>query len=78
MFNKTGIVCVPVALRLVRVTIFAVEKQKVLHNLCVSVVLVIQHTVRMPRIILSSLACRAVPHFFHVICCTRARGGAAG
>jgi hypothetical protein len=31
---------------------------------CVSVALFIQHAMRMCRIILSSVACLAVPHFF--------------
>jgi hypothetical protein len=34
---------------------------------CVSVALVIQHAKRMRRIILSSVACLAVPYFFHII-----------
>jgi hypothetical protein len=41
--NKTGNVLTNVTFRRIRVTIVAVEKQKVLHILCVSVALVIQH-----------------------------------
>jgi len=45
-------------------TIFAVEKQEVLHILeSVSVALVIQHAKRMRHIILSFVACTAVLHF---------------
>jgi hypothetical protein len=54
---------VNVTLRRVRVTIVAVEKQNVLHYECASVALVIQHAKRMRRIILSSVACLAVPYF---------------
>ena len=54
-----------VILRSVRVTIVAVEKQYVLHTYseCVSVALVIQHEMRMRRIILSSPFYVAVPSF---------------
>jgi hypothetical protein len=52
-----------VTLRHVRVTSFAVEKQKSLHIMSVSVVLVIQHPMSMRRIILPSVACPAVPHY---------------
>jgi len=41
----------------------AVEKQSVLNILSVSVAIVIQHAIRMRRIILTSVACLAVPHF---------------
>jgi hypothetical protein len=59
--DKNCNVRVKVALRHVRVTTVAVEKQKVLHILCVcvSVALVIQHAVRMRCIIFSSVACPA-------------------
>jgi hypothetical protein len=40
------------------------EKQQVLNILSVFVALVIQHAKRMRRIILSSVACLAVPYFF--------------
>jgi hypothetical protein len=54
-------------MRRVRVTIVAVEKQKVLHILSVSVALVIQHAKRMRPILLSSVACLAVPYFPHYL-----------
>jgi hypothetical protein len=47
----------------VRASIFAVEKQKVLHILCVCVVLVIRHGERVGNITFSSVACMAVPYF---------------
>jgi hypothetical protein len=50
-------------LRRVRVTTVAVEEQYVLHILSVSVALVTQHAKRMRRIILSSVACPALPYF---------------
>jgi hypothetical protein len=48
-----------------RLTTVDVENQYVLgtYSECVSVVLVIQHAERMHRIILSSVACLAVPYF---------------
>jgi hypothetical protein len=52
-----------VTLRRVRVTTVAVEKHYVLHILSVSVATVIQHAKRMRRIILSSVACPALPYF---------------
>jgi len=56
-----------VILRRVRVTIVAVEKLSVLHVECVSVGLVMQHAMRMRRIILSSVACPRCTIFFHII-----------
>jgi hypothetical protein len=51
-------------LRLDRVTIVADEKHKIItYCLCVLVALVIYHVVRMLRVILTSVACRAVPYF---------------
>jgi hypothetical protein len=51
-------------LRLDRVTIVADEKHKIIrYCLCVPVALVIYHEMRMLRIILTSVACRAVPYF---------------
>jgi len=49
----------------VRVTTVAEEKQWVVHILCVcvSVALVLQHAKRMLRIILSYVACLALPYF---------------
>jgi len=53
-----------VTLRRVRVTIVAVEKQYgITYSECISVALVIQHAKRMRHIILSSVACLAVPYF---------------
>ena len=52
-----------VTLRRFHVTVVAVEKQEVLHILSVSVGLVIQHAKRMCCIILSSVACQALPYF---------------
>jgi len=55
-------------MRRVRQTIVAVEKQYVLYILCgVSVILVVQHAKGTRRIILSSVACPAVPYFFRII-----------
>jgi hypothetical protein len=51
-----------VTLRRIRLTIVAVEKQK-LYIFCVCVALLIQHAMRMRRIILSSVACPALPYF---------------
>jgi hypothetical protein len=51
-------------MRRVRVAVVAVEKQLALHILSVCVcTLVIQHILRIRRIILSSVACLAVPYF---------------
>jgi hypothetical protein len=50
------------ALRRVRVTIVAVEKQQALHILSVSIALVIQRAKRMRCIILSPVACLALPY----------------
>jgi len=47
-------------MRRVRVTIVAMEKQEVLHIRSVFVALAIQHTKRMRRIIVSSVACLCV------------------
>jgi hypothetical protein len=50
-------------MRRVRVTIVFMQKQELLHILCVFVALVIQHAKIMRRIISSSVACLAVPYF---------------
>jgi hypothetical protein len=50
-----------VTLRRFRVIIFAVET--LTYSECVSVALVIQHAMRMCRIIFSSVACMTLPHF---------------
>jgi hypothetical protein len=53
-----------VTLRRVRITIVAVEKTiSIEYFECVSVALVTQHAKRMRRIILSSVACLALPYF---------------
>jgi len=49
--------------RRVRVTVVAVEKQVITYSKCMSVALGIQHAMRMRRIVLSSVACPAVPYF---------------
>jgi hypothetical protein len=63
--NKTCNIHINVTLRHVCISTFAVEKQKVLHilSVCVSVTLVIQHAQWTYRIILSSVACLALPSF---------------
>jgi hypothetical protein len=50
-------------LRRVRVTTVAVEKKSITSSECESVALLIQHAMRMRRIILSSVACPAVQYF---------------
>jgi hypothetical protein len=63
--NKTGNVLMNVTWRSVRVTIVVVENAiSITYCECVSVVLVIQHAMRMRRIILSSVGCLTVPYFF--------------
>jgi hypothetical protein len=63
VLNKTRNVCINLTFRRVRVTIVAVEKQvSITYSECVSVALVIQHAKRMRRVILSSVACPAVPY----------------
>ena len=52
-----------VTLRRIRITIFVTEKQCVTYSECVCVVLNIQHANRTSRIILSPVACPAIPHF---------------
>ena len=52
-----------VTLRRGHVTNFAIDKQSVLHTMCVSVALVIQHVKRMRRVILSSVASPALQYF---------------
>jgi len=53
-----------VTLGRIRVIIDAVEKPvTITHSQCVSVALGIQHVVHMRRIVLSSVACPALPHF---------------
>jgi hypothetical protein len=49
----------------VRATIFVVQMQRVLHKLCVSVALVIQHAMRMCRIVICGPSGSTV--FFHII-----------
>ena len=51
-------------MRRVRANVVGVEKQKcITYSVYVSVVLVSHHAMRMRRIILSSMACPAVPYF---------------
>jgi len=61
--NRTEIVRTNVTLGCVRVTIIAVEKQKVLHIQIVFVALGIKTAVRMRSIISSSVECLAVSYF---------------
>jgi hypothetical protein len=61
--HKTGNLCINVTLWRVRLTVVAVEKEYVLHILSMSVAMVIQHALRMRRIV-SSVACPVVPYFF--------------
>jgi len=58
-------VCINITVRRVCVTIVVVEKQSVLHILCVCVCVALgtQHVKRMHLIILSSVACPAVQYF---------------
>jgi hypothetical protein len=56
-----------VTVRRVHVTTVAVERKSITYSDCVSVAFVIQHAERMRCIILSSVACLALPHFFHII-----------
>ena len=42
---------------------YGAKARIITHSVCLSVVLVIQHAKRMRRIIFSSVACSAVPHF---------------
>jgi hypothetical protein len=63
LLQERGDVRINITVRLVRITIVAVEKQYVLHILSVSVALVIHHAYRMRRIILSSVASLALPYF---------------
>ena len=41
------------------------KSNSITYSECVSVTLVIQHAMRMRRVILSSVACLTVPYFFH-------------
>jgi len=60
---KTGNVRINGIFRRVRVIAFVVETISVTYSDCVSVALVVQHAVRMRRILLSSVACPAVSYF---------------
>jgi len=55
-----------VTFRRFRVTIVAEKKKAMIvtYSECVSVALFIQYAISMRRIILSSVACLTVPHFF--------------
>jgi hypothetical protein len=61
--KKTGNVRTNETMTGVRVTIFVVKKQQILHTLNVCLVLAFQHSMRMHRIILSSVACLTLPQF---------------
>jgi hypothetical protein len=63
-YNEIGNVRIMVILKRIRVTIFAVERKRILQNSeCLSVALFIQQTQRMRPIILSSLAFPPVQNF---------------
>jgi hypothetical protein len=64
--KQDGIVRINLTLNRVRVTIFYCGKAIIIitYSECVSVALVIHHTKRMIRIILSSVACLALPCLF--------------
>jgi hypothetical protein len=62
VWKKTGNLGLNVTLRGVRITIVAVRSNK--WSECVFVALVIQHTVRMSRFILSSVAYKVLPFFY--------------
>jgi len=53
-----------ITLRHIYVTFVAMDKQYYIFCVCVSVALVIQHAMHMRCVILSSVACLAVPYFF--------------
>jgi hypothetical protein len=57
-------VCVCVCCLMKMLTCLTIRQIQDLWNVCVSVALVIQHTKRMCRIILSSVACSALPYLF--------------
>jgi hypothetical protein len=61
--SSAGNLRITLTLRRVCVTIVGVEKQWFVHIMSVSATLVAQHAKRMRRIILSSLACLALPYF---------------
>jgi hypothetical protein len=61
--NESGIVCTNVTLSHFYVIIFVVEKQNITYSEFVSVVLTTHNSKRTHSIILSSVACPAVPYF---------------
>ena len=61
--QKTGNICIDVILNSMRRTIVAVQKLYVKYYTYVLVALFIQHAKRMRRIILSPVACLALPFF---------------
>jgi len=69
--NETGSVCINVTLRLIRITIIALEKQEVLYILSASVALVMQHAKQMHNIILSSLVSLGIPYFSTLHVCQK-------
>jgi hypothetical protein len=63
---KTGKVRLNVTWWRFWVAVVAVEKKLLTYSECVFVALVIQHAKRIHCIILPSVACLAVPYFFHI------------
>jgi hypothetical protein len=57
-----------VTMRRVRITIVAVEKHSVLNIVCVcTTALVIRHAKRLRHVLVSPVACLALPHFTHYL-----------
>ena len=61
--NTTGSVRMYVTLGRIRVTVRALKKKGITYSECISVALVIEHAMRMRRIILLSVTSPAVPYF---------------
>ena len=61
--KKKGHCTCNIILRLVRVTIVAVEKQIITYSECLPVTLFIRYAQSMRRVISSSVACLALPYF---------------
>ena len=63
--NKIGNICINITPRRFCATVFVVEKRCVVNSKCLSVVLVIQHALRMRYVVICGLSGSAV--FFHFI-----------
>jgi hypothetical protein len=67
IYKKIGNVLTTLTLSSVHAPTFAVEKAvSIAYSECVFVALVIQHVIRMPRILLSSVPCPALQYFFAI------------